>query len=100
MSYQVVVKKWFDKKNGNTYHSVKLYSDNVFIDSEPFIYGYDDQYKVTTYNLLVKNGLLPKNDNVLKSGMPEGLYNFLMDLRDNKNKYLFIVSEVKKEGDL
>lgn len=48
--------KWFDKLNGNTYHSVRItrHKDGKIIVC-PFEYGYGEQYKYTALNAMVKN---------------------------------------------
>ena len=40
----VVVKKWFDTVNGNTYHKVKLFLGNDTILESKVTYGYETQY--------------------------------------------------------
>ena len=52
--------KWFDKINGNTYHSVRITRcrDNAVIVGE-FQYGYGDQYKQTALAAMVKAKWLP-----------------------------------------
>jgi hypothetical protein len=42
----VLVKKWFDNINGNTYHSIQFELNNKIIHSGR-TYGYGTQYKVT-----------------------------------------------------
>ena len=37
-------RKWFDKVNGNTYHSARVYVDGELVAAAPFQYGYGDQY--------------------------------------------------------
>jgi len=49
--------KWFDKVNGNTYHSVRIAdikSDKV-LKSRPVCYGYGDCYRQTAIQLMAKN---------------------------------------------
>lgn len=48
-------RRWFDKVNGNTYHSATLYVNNKKIDRVPFEYGYGDSYIQTGYTLIEKN---------------------------------------------
>lgn len=53
--------RWFDRVNGNTYHSVKI----VRIDDGaelfvPFTYGYDDHYQQSALEKLVEKKWLPK----------------------------------------
>ena len=41
--------KWFDKVNGNTYHSVKIIrcEDGKQIVNKPsYVYGYEDHYNI------------------------------------------------------
>ena len=54
-------KKWFDKVNGNTYHSVRVTrnSDNAVIVGR-FQYGYGDSYRDTALAEMSKAGWLPK----------------------------------------
>tara|TARA_Y100001973_G_scaffold85458_1_gene127492 strand:- start:1129 stop:1407 length:279 start_codon:yes stop_codon:yes gene_type:complete len=46
----VLVKKYFDKVNGNTYHSVQFEIDNKIYHSGK-TYGYGRQYEETFYDL-------------------------------------------------
>ena len=49
--------KWFDKVNGNTYHSVRITrcEDNATI-AEQFQYGYGDAYRHTAIMAMAKAG--------------------------------------------
>ena len=48
----VLVKKYFDKANGNTYHSVQFeINDNIYHSGKT--YGYERQYEQTFKNLLL-----------------------------------------------
>lgn len=53
--------KWFDKVNGNTYHSVRITrtNDGAVIYC-PYTYGYGDQYKQTALTAMEKAGWLPR----------------------------------------
>ena len=52
--------RWFDRTNGNTYHSVRITrcSDGKVIVC-PFEYGYGDQYKATALVEMCKAKMLP-----------------------------------------
>jgi len=52
--------RWFDRVNGNTYHSVKItrLKDNKTIYC-PFQYGYDDHYKQTALEAMATAKWLP-----------------------------------------
>lgn len=45
-------RRWFDRVNGNTYHSTTVYVNNEQVGRVPFTYGYGDQYKQTGYEIL------------------------------------------------
>ena len=64
------VVKWFDKVNGNTYHSVRITrtkDGKTIVCDTPYTYGYGTSYEQTALDLMLKNKWLPKkynNDNI------------------------------------
>lgn len=56
--------RWFDKINGNTYHTIIITTtkDNKRIYESPITYGYGDQYKHTAIDYLIKIGALKESD--------------------------------------
>jgi len=54
-------KRWFERTNGNTYHSVYVSVNDDFEDSDAFSYGYGNQYEQTAYELLSKEYKLEEN---------------------------------------
>ena len=74
-NYTILARRWFDKINGNTYHSVKVYVNNKFVDEEKYSYGYGKQYLQTAHELLMKNGFLKKTRD-----------NFIIDCVDVQRK--------------
>lgn len=62
-----IAKRWFDKVNGNTYHSVRitrLKDDKTIVGQ--FQYGYGEHYRQTALEVMLKAGWLPSqynNDN-------------------------------------
>lgn len=50
-------RKWFDKINGNTYHSVTMTVGGVSVYI-PMHYGYGDQWRQTAVDWLVSNDIL------------------------------------------
>ena len=52
----VIGKRWFDKVNGNTYHSVEIFIDGVMVKNIGMTYGYDDCYIQTAMEWLFENG--------------------------------------------
>lgn len=53
--------RWFDKVNGNTYHSVKIMrcADGAVLAC-PWQYGYGDSYRQTALAAMGKAGWLPE----------------------------------------
>ena len=61
-------KKWFDKVNGNTYHSSDIkviYNDKSVKEFyNQFQYGYGDHYIYTSFALLEKENILNLNGKI------------------------------------
>ena len=53
--------RWFDRINGNTYHSVRVerVKDGKILYSDRMIYGYGDHYHYTALKLMAENKWLP-----------------------------------------
>lgn len=60
-------KEWFDKINGNSYHSVQVTINYGMKNAKtlycPFTYGYDDFYKQTATERLIKDKYLKMERN-------------------------------------
>jgi hypothetical protein len=52
----IIGRRWFEKINGNTYHSVVVYINGQCVGGVDFEYGYDDQYIQTAQDILEKLG--------------------------------------------
>ena len=50
-------KRWFDRKNGNTYFSNRVYIDGEYLDGINYEYGYDDMYIQRARDLLIRAGI-------------------------------------------
>jgi hypothetical protein len=59
--YTAIARRWFDKVNGNTYHSVRI-TDNETgkAIAVPFQYGYGDCYRQTALQAMCDAGWLPE----------------------------------------
>ena len=55
--FVIDAKRWFDRVNGNTYHSVSVYKNGELLDRVSFTYGYGSHYEQTALELLQKNGI-------------------------------------------
>lgn len=52
----IIVRKWFDRVNGNTYHSTRIVINGVADYKKAFEYGYGDAYMDTAARLAIENG--------------------------------------------
>ena len=60
IKFTVIAKKWFDRVNGNTYHSVRCIRcrDEAIVVGQ-FQYGYGDHYKQTALAVMAEAKWLP-----------------------------------------
>jgi len=84
----IVGRRWFDKVNGNTYHSAEIYVNNDFVHKISCTYGYGDQYMWNGFDWLKNNGYLNY------TGNPSAY------CRENKIIYNHTVCDVKRKKDL
>ena len=57
IKYVIHAKKWFDKVNGNTYHSVRVLDTVRQLQLKvPFRYGYGEHYRTTAQQEMIKRG--------------------------------------------
>lgn len=84
------VVRWFDKVNGNTYHSVQVQRvrDGKTIYCQ-FQYGYGEQYKHTALVAMAENKLLPKQYRKDK----DGTVNYYRYERENNYPIEWIVTD-------
>jgi len=76
--------RWFDRINGNTYHSVKVTrcKDNKTIAAQ-ITYGYGDSYRQTALNLMYQEGFLSRYEkNTLYLYERENNYPILWNVSD------------------
>lgn len=52
-------RRWFEKVNGNTYHSVRIFAGGEMIAHIGMTYGYGDQFLQTAIDWLRDNGHIP-----------------------------------------
>ena len=60
IKFTVIACRWFDKINGNTYHSVRCirHKDNAVCVGS-FRYGYDEHYRQTALDIMADTKWLP-----------------------------------------
>jgi hypothetical protein len=86
----VVGRRWFEKTNGNTYHSAEIYVNGKFAHKIDFTYGYGYQFEYNAWEWLKKNGYF-KN----VSDSSPGRW-----CRENGIEWSATVADVKRKKDL
>lgn len=66
-------REWFDKVNGNSYFSARIWVDGNIVATLPFQYGYGDQYLYEAQKWLLANEYLPQETK------NSGLYYAILD---------------------
>ncbi len=86
--------QWFDKVNGNTYHSVRITrcGDGAVL-SCAWQYGYGDHYRQTTLEAMDKAGWLPDR---YQGREANGARKSALFERENDYPIVWNVSEVRK----
>ena len=59
-TFHIEGRKWFNKAQGNTYHSVRIFSDGQRIVFLPYQYGYGEQWLQTAVDWLKAEKLIPE----------------------------------------
>lgn len=86
--------KYFDRVNGNTYHSVKVFDGNKLIGQKNFIYGYGDHYRQTAFEIMIEKGYFKG------SRRNNGTYEELSQFQDLLNAGLVFCDEVRTQREL
>ncbi len=90
IKFTAVAVKWFDRINGNTYHSVRItrHKDDAVLAC-PFTYGYDSAYEQTALEAMAKAKWLPVKYRTEQKWCYQ---------RENNYPILFVVSDgLKRE---
>jgi hypothetical protein len=91
-SFKMIIidgRRWSQRTYGNTYYSVSVTVDGVQLgNSRQQLWLYDDQYRQTAAEMLIKAGYFKSWDE------------FNDATRNKHDKFYFTVSDVKRERDL
>ena len=99
MPLTIIGRRWFERTNGNTYHSVEIYDENgKQLARVPFAYGYGSQYQQTALAECVKLGLY--SDERGPHGGHVDYRKFTFSKESGGDGNLFSVSDVKRKKDL
>ncbi len=56
----IEAREWFDKVNGNSYFSARVWIDGEVVGVLPFQYGYGNQFEYEAQKWLLSEGYLPQ----------------------------------------
>jgi len=90
---QILGKRWFERTNGNTYHSVDVYVNNEFVGRQPYSYGYGDQYVQSGIEILREHYNFPGK-------FKDEKYPSMYALKEYGINILQNVSDVSRKKDL
>jgi hypothetical protein len=98
IQYVANAARWFDRGNGNTYHSVQItrVSDGKTIYC-PFQYGYGEHYRQTALTAMINQGWLPREYIANPNHIPEGKKGYYMYERENNYPILWNVTDGLKK---
>lgn len=85
-------RRWFERTNGNTYHSCDIWVDGEHVYRVDFAYGYGSQFEQNASVWLQKHGYIKGKDDVFLS--------LSYYCRENNIKYVSEVTDVQRKKDL
>jgi hypothetical protein len=94
MSVHIEGRRWFQKSNGNTYHTVRIYEDSKQILLSAMEYGYGEQYLETALAWLEKEGKIPMRERYANGGREPGWQTL------KSNGFTCSVIDVQRKRDL
>ena len=98
IKFTVIAKRWFDKVNGNTYHSVRcIRHEDGAVVVHPFTYGYGNHYQQTALDTMYDAGWFKdyRQQKTTKDGIPYKYTKASLFCFERKNNYpiLWVVSD-------
>ena len=93
-------REWFDKVNGNSYFSARLWVDGGQVAILPFQYGYGDQFLYEAQKKLLELGYLPqegKNRYSLWTIAQESGFDFYSSKTNTNKREMFKMYENSQE---
>jgi len=94
----IVGRRWFERYNGNTYHSAFVYVSTELYAQVNFAYGYGSQYEQTGLEILQEIGYYKITGEHFSNGYSKDFDQLITDIRSGK--ILSVVSDVKRKKDL
>lgn len=96
MQFTIIGRRWFEKVNGNTYHSVEVYKDGELLQREAFDYGYGDHYQQCALNIIKNKALVLKEFEVPELETIHSLW----QLKNLGHTLVTSVTDVSRKRDL
>ena len=87
----IEARRWFERTNGNTYHSVNVYVNGECVGREPFAYGYGEHYLQTALNILQDAGVYLPTFSWLQ---------FRQEMREHRSNFVVTCADVGRKKDL
>lgn len=87
----IIGRRWFDRANGNTYHTSSVYVDGAAVPCPGIAYGYGTAYQTTAETCLEAAGYMPGRLSY-PSGGGEGIWYYCDRLG------ISLISEVSNVG--
>jgi hypothetical protein len=84
----VIGRRWFERVNGNTYHSCEVYVNGEEVGTVPFTYGYGNQWEYTGLDILKGKYKVPEDVSAL------------WKLKDHGYKLVLSCTDVNRKKDL
>jgi hypothetical protein len=75
-SITVVGRLWFNRGQGNTYHSAEILVNGLVVHKVPCEYGYGNQYEQSAADWLEESGFLPGRKRSPNTGGRESLHRY------------------------
>lgn len=72
-SVTVVGRRWFNRSQGNTYHSAEILVNGLVVRQIPYEYGYGEQYEQSAADWLEENEFMPGRERSPNTGGRESL---------------------------
>ena len=69
-------RRWFERVNGNTYHTCDIWVDGQHVHKVPFNYGYGSMYRQNAEVWLRDSGYLPGIESYANTGTFESLWRY------------------------
>lgn len=82
----IIAKRWFERVNGNTYHSCKVYVNGDLVGHVPYTYGYGNHWDQTALDILHKAGFYASEECYATNGARVAGDKCIVELSDVKRK--------------